>query len=133
MKFSAKKTTNAESRKHASWKRSDFVIRASSFIRHSPFVIRHFLLLLLLATLPACGRHITDANLDRVKLDMSTKEVESILGPPTRTESPPELKSQEVKTLAVTRYVYEQNGKTVELTFVGDKLASGGVKGNFGK
>lgn len=80
-----------------------------------------------------CGKRITDANLDRVKSDMSTKEVESILGPPTRAESPPELKSQEVKRLTVTRYVYEQNGQTVELTFVGDRLASGGVRGNFGK
>ena len=82
-----------------------------------------------------CSRHITDANLHQVKPDMNTKEVESILGPPTRTESPMELKSTEVKTMPVTRYVYEQDGHTVELLFVGDKLASGGdaVKGTFDK
>jgi len=89
--------------------------------------------LMLLLGLAGCARHISNANLDQVKPEMNSKEVESILGPPTRTETPPELKSQEVKTVPVTRYVYEQDGKTVELTFVGDRLASGGVKGNFGK
>jgi hypothetical protein len=90
-----------------------------------------FLLVTLLG-LAACGQRITNANLSNVKSDMSTKEVESILGPPTRMDAPPELKSQEVKTLPVTRYVYEQNGQTVELLFVGDRLATGGVKGTFG-
>ena len=82
-----------------------------------------------------CGRHITDANLNQVKPDMNTKEVESILGPPTRTELPPELKQPEVRTMQVVRYVYEQDGHKVELLFVGDKLASGSeaVKGSFDK
>lgn len=80
-----------------------------------------------------CERHIKDANLAAVKSDMSTKEVESILGPPTHVELPTELKSKEVITMKVTRYVYEQNGKKVELLFVGDRLATGGVNGNFGK
>ena len=90
--------------------------------------------LVFLLGLEGCSsRHISNVNLDQVKPEMNSKEVESILGPPTRTETPPELKSQEVKTLPVTRYVYEQDGKTVELTFIGDRLASGGIKGNFGK
>ena len=93
----------------------------------------HYAIPVLLISLAACGRNVTDANLAYVKSDMSTKEVESILGPPTRSNAPPELKSEEVKTLAVTRYVYEQNGKSVELLFVGDRLATGGVKGTFGK
>ena len=80
-----------------------------------------------------CERHIKDANLAAVKADMSTKEVESVLGPPTRVESPAELKPQEVKTMKVTRYIYEQNGKKVELLFVEDHLASGGVNGSFEK
>jgi hypothetical protein len=91
-----------------------------------------FFLLIPLLGLAACGQRISDANLKSVKSDMSTKEVESILGPPTRMDAPPELKSQEVKTLPVTRYFYDQNGKTVELLFVGDRLATGGVKGTFG-
>ena len=89
--------------------------------------------LVFLLGLEGCSRHISNANLDQVKPEMNSKEVESILGLPTRTETPPEIKSPEVKTVPVTRYVYEQDGNTVELTFVGDRLASGGIKGNFGK
>ena len=94
-----------------------------------------FPLLVLLLGLQGCDRHINNANLNEVKPDMNVKEVEAILGPPTRTEfSPPEPKSQEVvKTVAITHYIYEQNGKTVKLTFVGDRLASGGVEGSFEK
>jgi len=93
------------------------------------------LLFIILHGLSGCSRHITDANLRQVKPDMNSKEVESILGPPTRTETPPELKFPEVKTMPVTKYIYEQDGKTVELLFVGDKLASGNeaVKGSFEK
>jgi hypothetical protein len=80
-----------------------------------------------------CERKIRDANLAEIKADMSTKEVESVLGPPTRVEAPTELKSQEVVTMKVTRYIYEQNGKEVKLVFVGDRLATGGVSGSFGK
>ncbi|MEI6350617.1 MAG: hypothetical protein WCP06_05865 [Verrucomicrobiota bacterium] len=84
-------------------------------------------------TLSACERRISDANLREVKPDMTSKEVESILGQPGKVEASTELKSAEVKTLPVTRYVYEQNGKKVTLTFVGDRLASGGVEGSFEK
>lgn len=87
--------------------------------------------LALALLLTGCGARITDANLDEVKPDMTTKEVESILGPPSRSDSPPELKLPQVKTLQVTRYYYEQDGETVTLTFVGDRLASGGVAGRF--
>lgn len=80
-----------------------------------------------------CGKRITDANLREVKPEMTSKEVESILGPPTRMDMPHELKLQEVKTLQVTRYYYDQAGKTVELTFVGDRLATGGINGKFGE
>lgn len=74
--------------------------------------------------LPACGRKITDSNLRVLKPEMTTKEVESILGAPTHVETGPELISKEVKTLPVTHYIYEQNGKKVELLFVGDRLSS---------
>ena len=76
--------------------------------------MKHAISIFLLMTLPAisgCSRHITDANLHEIKSDMNTKEVESILGPPTRQEFPMELKSPEVKTMVVTRYVYEQDGQ----------------------
>ena len=88
---------------------------------------------LIAAVLAGCEARVTDANLREVKPEMTTKEVESILGPPKRIESPPELKSPEVKTLPVSRYVYEQDGRTVTLTFVGDRLADGGVIGSFSK
>lgn len=84
------------------------------------------------AALSGCGKRITDANLREVKAEMTSKEVESILGQPTRMDMPHELKLQEVKTLQVTRYYYDQAGKTVQLTFVGDRLATGGVTGKFG-
>jgi len=89
---------------------------------------------MLLLGFAGCSRNISNANLNQVKPDMNSKEVESILGPPTRTESSPEPKTEEVtKKVTVTHYFYEQNGHTVELTFIGDRLASGGVNGNFGK
>jgi hypothetical protein len=80
-----------------------------------------------------CQRQIKDVNLTAVKSDMSPKEVESVLGPPTRVEVPTELKTQELKTMKVTRYIYEQKGKKVELLFVDDHLATGGVNGKFGE
>jgi len=60
---------------------------------------------------------------------MTSKEVESILGAPTRVETGPELVSSEPKTLLVTKQFYEQNGKKIELRFVGDRLATGSVDG----
>jgi len=78
-----------------------------------------------LVLLCGCERKISNANLRVIKADMTTKEVESILGVPTHVEPAPELVSHEVKTLPVTRYVYEQNGEKVELVFVGDRLSSG--------
>ena len=89
--------------------------------------------LLACLLLEGCERQITDANLSAVKSDMTSKEVESVLGPPTRVEVPSELKTQELKTMKVTRYIYEQKGKKVELLFVGDRLATNGVNGKFGE
>lgn len=84
-----------------------------------------FSAVIAVAGLSGCDRKIGPSNLRAIKADMSTKEVESILGAPTRIEAAPELVSHEVKTLSVTRYVYEQKGERVELTFVGDRLGSG--------
>jgi len=81
--------------------------------------------------LVACEKKLSNANLQQVRPDMTTKEVESILGHPNEVVTSPDLKSTEVTTLPVTRYVYEQNGRKVRLTFVGDRLATGGVDGSF--
>jgi hypothetical protein len=73
------------------------------------------------AVLPGCQRHLTDANLNCVKEDMSPKEVESILGQPTRQETREMPLQADAKTLPVQRYVYVQNGKTVVIHFVDGK------------
>jgi hypothetical protein len=77
----------------------------------------------------ACQRNLTDDNLKCVKEDMSPKEVESILGPPTRQETREMPLQADVKTLPVQRYIYEQNGKTVVIHFVDGKLI--GQEGSF--
>jgi hypothetical protein len=79
--------------------------------------------------LPGCQRKLTDENLNCVKMDMSPKEVESILGPPTRQETREMPLQADVKTLPVQRYIYEQNGKTVVIHFVDGKLI--GQEGSF--
>ncbi|MGC3991067.1 MAG: hypothetical protein QM796_15585 [Chthoniobacteraceae bacterium] len=84
--------------------------------------------LLLLA---ACNRSVTNANLHEVQPDMSTKEVESILGQPVKVQQDVALKTEETVSLPVTKYVYEQNGRTVTLTFVEDHLAEDGIDGTF--
>jgi hypothetical protein len=81
------------------------------------------------ALLPACQRNLSDANLNCVKMDMSPKEVESILGPPTRQETREMPLQEDVKTLPVQRYFYVQNGKTVVLHFIDGKLI--GQEGSF--
>lgn len=81
--------------------------------------------------LPGCQRNLTDANLACVRMDMSPKEVESILGQPTRSETREMPLQADAKTLPVQRYIYEQNGKTVVIHFVDGKLI--GQEGSFDK
>jgi len=81
--------------------------------------------------LPGCQRKLTDENLKCVKMDMSPKEVESILGPPNEAVTKEMELQADVKTLPVQRYVYVQNGKTVVIHFVDGKLI--GQEGSFDK
>jgi hypothetical protein len=83
--------------------------------------------------LGACGKQVTNANLHEVQPDMSSKEVESILGQPSRVEEKVALRTKETVTLPVTKYIYEQNGRQVTLTFVEDRLATDGIEGSFEK
>jgi muramoyltetrapeptide carboxypeptidase LdcA involved in peptidoglycan recycling len=84
-------------------------------------VIAGFILLLAMS---GCKREIANRNLDQLKLNMSQKEVESILGNPDRTDKADvELETQK-KTMAVTRYYYDQSGQTVVLSFQNGHLAS---------
>ena len=72
--------------------------------------------------LAGCQRQLTNANLNCVKMDMSPKEVESILGQPSRQETREMPLQADVKPLPVQSYIYEQNGKTVVIHFVNGKL-----------
>lgn len=73
-------------------------------------------------TIGGCQREFANRNLEQLKLNMSQKEVESILGNPDRTEKVDlELETQK-KTLAITRYYYSQNGETVVLHFQNGRL-----------
>ena len=87
-------------------------------------------LILTCVALPGCKPKLTDANRDAVKMDMSPKEVESILGPPAQIESH-EIELHDPQKLPMVRYVYKQNGKTVTLHFVDGKLI--GQEGSFDK
>lgn len=81
----------------------------------------------------SCKPKISDANIEAVNQryikaelqergSLSPKEVESILGPPDQTESTTiELETQK-KQVPVTRFIYEQNGKQIELHFIDNKL-----------
>jgi hypothetical protein len=79
-------------------------------------------LLIGVATMPACGKRVRDANLEMVEQDMSKKEVESILGQPTSVEVTELPLVTQRKMLQATRYFYEQDGRTVVLHFVDDKF-----------
>ena len=87
----------------------------------------------VLLTAAACKPEISNDNIDAVnarfgkgesagKKNLSPKEVESILGQPDRIENTTiELETQK-KQVPVTRYYYEQNGKSIELHFFDNKL-----------
>jgi outer membrane lipopolysaccharide assembly protein LptE/RlpB len=64
-----------------------------------------------------CQREFANRNLEQVKPNMSQKEVESILGNPDRTEKVDLELQTEKKTMAITRYYYNQKGETVVLHF----------------
>lgn len=97
----------------------------------------NFRLLALLGITPAlglvsCKPEISQSNINAVnsrfdklensKKSLSPKEVESILGQPDRVENATlELETQK-KEVSVTRYYYEQDGKTIELHFFDNKL-----------
>ena len=88
--------------------------------------------------LTGCERRLSSANIEiankqqeiaakrtsrnaQVKEGLALKEVESILGQPARVET--EKQSIFVqKSLEVTRWYYEQDGKTIELVFVDGNL-----------
>ena len=94
--------------------------------------------LLSMLVFTGCERRLSSANIEvankqqeiaakrtsrnaQVKEGLALKEVESILGQPVRvvTEKRPVIVP---KNLEVTRWFYEQDGKTIELVFVDGNL-----------
>ena len=75
----------------------------------------------LLAT-AGCEREFANRNLEQLKLNMSQKEVESIIGNPDRIEKADlELETQR-KTMTITRYFYNYKGQTIVLQFQNGRL-----------
>lgn len=109
--------------------------RASEGFACSPSNVRRMpaslLFSLPLAALAGCGPTVTNQNIGAVNEQfdaleksgkgLTIKEVESMLGPPTRVETFP-IEMRTVKELPGVRYYYTQGDKTVELHFIDNKL-----------
>src|SRR6266478_2987601 len=111
--------TKLEIRNSSERRFSSFVIRHSFRLRHSSVVIflRLVLLLLLMLEVSCVPDRLRQANVDEVTVGMSRKQVESILGPPTETDT---------KDFPVTKtltYLYRQRSGTVTIVFKDDKVA----------
>ncbi|HEX8294905.1 MAG TPA: hypothetical protein VF593_01280 [Chthoniobacteraceae bacterium] len=89
------------------------------------------LLSLPLLTIAACGPKVTNDNIEALNRQfeaaerngrsVTLKEVESIMGPPHHVENFP-IEMRTVKELPGARYYYEQDGQTVELHFIDNRL-----------
>ncbi len=77
-------------------------------------------ILLCCVLLGACqpGKRLTKANVDQVAIGMPKKQVESILGLPTTSDT------KEFGTLKMTTYVYTQANGTITITFKDDRVES---------
>jgi hypothetical protein len=85
----------------------------------------------LVLGLAGCGPRVADRNIDalnrlyenaeRSGKTLTLKEVESVLGQPTRVESFP-IEMQTTREMPGVRYYYKQDGQTVELHFIDNKL-----------
>jgi hypothetical protein len=79
--------------------------------------ISRFVLVLLLVLGVSCvGRRLTKANVDEVTEGMSKKQVESILGPPTKIDN------KDFVVMKTTTYLYRQGKDTVTVVFKDDKV-----------
>lgn len=80
----------------------------------------------------ACGPQVADRNIEaldklydaaeRSGKSLSIKEVEAVLGQPKKVESF-RIERQTTQDLLGYRYYYEENGQTIELHFVDNKLS----------
>jgi hypothetical protein len=74
--------------------------------------------LMLLLGSSCAEKRITKANVDEVAENMSKKQVESILGPPTAIDN------KDFIVMKKTTYVYRQGNDTVTIVFKDDKVQS---------
>ena len=74
--------------------------------------------LLVLSLADCAGKRITKANVDQVAENMSKKQVESILGPPT------EIDTKDFLVMKKTTYTYRQGAEQVTIVFKDDKVQS---------
>jgi hypothetical protein len=82
------------------------------------------LVIFLAFALIACGSKLTDENLAKVKNGMSSQQVKSILGKPTRSDT------AKILGLEGTTYYYETGDAEVQISFLNDEVT---VKlGSFG-
>lgn len=81
--------------------------------------------LVVAGSLSGCSSRLTSANLDKIEIGMPKKEVEAILGQPTKVDT------VNILSLSQTLYIYERGEDRVTLTFVNDKLV--GKKGSLSK
>jgi len=80
----------------------------------------------------ACGPRLADRNIDVVNRlyeqaeksgkTLSIKEVEAVLGQPTRSETFP-IEMQRTMELPIVRYYYKEGDHTIVLHFVDNKLS----------
>lgn len=102
-----------------------------------PLIVRPMPVSVLFLTLglglSACGQRVTNRNIDALNAQidsgrtLSIKEVESILGQPTRQETR-HIEQQTVRELPLVRYAYVQDGQEVELHFIDGKLQNRAVR-----
>lgn len=93
-------------------------------VRPLPASVLFFTLVL---GLTACGPRVRNRNIDAVNAQfdsgrtVSIKEVEAILGQPTRHETH-KIEQQTIRELPMVRYYYVEDGHTVALHFIDNKL-----------
>ena len=86
-----------------------------------------FLSSIVLLGLNGCGPRVSDRNIDALNAQidagrtLSVKEVESILGQPSRQELR-QVERQVTREVPFLRYFYTEGGQTVELQFLDNKL-----------
>ena len=80
-------------------------------------ILRIFFAVVFAIALASCSnKRITKANVDELTENMSKKQVESILGPPT------EIDNKDFLVMKKTTYTYRQGKESVVIVFKDDKL-----------